>query len=497
MWLQTGCTFSLICATAFGESPHQTQTFSPIGGDDVLPYRIAVRPYDFGDDDLPTLHSFASATYDGKWVLLAGRTNGLHGFDQNPFNNFPAASQNRDVWVIDPLAKQSWRRSLTDAASGLTEDEISSITPTNNQFYQMEDRLYMSGGYGLDTNGSFTTFDTLTAIDLPPIIDWVQDGSGTAADHIRQVQHPALRVTGGAMYPLQNRMHLIFGQDFPEGYTAFGDGIYTEQVRSFDIIDDGQALSIDNLRQTIPQAEYRRRDLNVVPVIRPQADGSLSQELVALSGVFTVAQGAWTVPVEIDARGQPNMVDPDTVGAFKQGMNNYHSARIGLYSAATGMMHQLLFGGISLQSMGESSGQILTDDNLPFVNDITSIVSDAEGNYAQYHLGGFPELYDSGGGRLRFGTNAEFFPAEGIERYDNGVLSLDALAEETVIGYIFGGIASNAPHTRGVEGAVSVGSNRIFEVVLTNVPEPNGGAMVIWILVLWRFSLTGIKIGPR
>ena len=37
---------------------------------------------DFGNASLPTLQSFASGTYDGKWVLLAGRTNGLHGFGQ-------------------------------------------------------------------------------------------------------------------------------------------------------------------------------------------------------------------------------------------------------------------------------------------------------------------------------------------------------------------------------------------------------------------------------
>jgi hypothetical protein len=450
-----------------------------------LPYQVTVRPYEFGEDSLPTLHSFAAATHDGKWVLLAGRTNGLHGFDQNPFNNFPAASQNQDVWVIDPLAKHSWHRSLADASGGLTAEQLSSLTPTNNQFYQQGDRLYMSGGYGLSADGDFTTFDTLTAIELPGIIDWVQNGIGTAADHVRQIHHPQLQVTGGAMYALGARTQLVFGQDFSEGYTAFGDGIYTEQVRSFDIVDDGQILSIENMTQTDPVADYRRRDLNVAPVIRPQADGSLSEELVAYSGVFTVSQGAWTVPVEISGTGQTSMATPDAVETFKQGMNNYHSAKVGLYSEATGQMHQWLFGGISLQYLDETTGQITTDNAMPFVNDITSIVSDADGNYTQYHLGRFPGLLDASGNQLRFGANAEFFAAPGMDRYANGVLSLDALTEETVVGYIFGGIVANAPHTRGVENAVSVGSNLIFEVVVNNVPEPSGWSLAIGLLVCW------------
>ncbi len=373
----------------------------------------------------------------------------------------------------------------------MTEEQISSIATTNNQFYRQGDRLYVSGGYGLAANGDFTTFDTLTAIDLPGIMDWVQNGTGTAADHVRQMHDPALEVTGGAMYPLGDRTHIVFGQNFIGGYTAFGSGVYTEQVRSFDIVDDGQNLSIENVTMTIPDPDFRRRDLNVAPVIRPQTDGTLSAELVAYSGVFTKPQGAWTVPVEIDGSGQPSMAAPDAADTFKQGMNNYHSAKLGMYSEATGKMHQLLFGGISLQYLDEATGRIETDDAMPFANDITSIVSDADGNYAQYRLGSFPELLDGSGKRWRFGTNAEFFPAAGVEMYDNGVLNLDALAEETVVGYIFGGIAANAPHTRGGEDAVSVGSNLIFEVVVDYVPEPNSRVLAVWLL----FCLVGRR--PR
>ncbi len=304
-----------VCGGHVASAQHQTTELTPINLAGALPYRIELRPYDFGAAELPTLHSFAAAQHDGKWVLIAGRTNGLHAFDRfSPENNFPPQSQNRDVWVIDPVAKQTWRRSLDDPAAGLTELQANSLTPTNTQFYQDGDRLYMTGGYGvtaLNPGGTptFGTFDTLSAIDLPGIIGWAMGGAGTAASHVRQINDPLVKVTGGAMYQMGGRTHLVFGQDFNGAYTPQTNGAYTEQVRSFVIEDDGINLSIDDVTTTPPLEEYRRRDLNVFPVVKPGV-GQLGEGLVALSGVFTPANGAWTVPVEIDAAGQPTMADP-------------------------------------------------------------------------------------------------------------------------------------------------------------------------------------------
>jgi hypothetical protein len=56
----------------------------------------------------------------------------------------------------------------------------------------------------------------------------------------------------------------------------------------------------------------------------------------------------------------------------------------------------------------------------------------------------------------------------------------------TTLGYIFGGIFSNAPHTQGVPGAVSGASNNIFEVVYTPLPEP-GAASILLIALLARY----------
>jgi hypothetical protein len=492
---------------------NQTPDVTPIQLNSALPYQISVVPYDFGSEPIPTLHSYNAAHYDGKWVLFAGRTNGLHGFETPGGNNFLPEHQNRHVWVIDPVNKVSWSRELLpDASSGLTETEIRSLTPANTQFYQQGDRLYVTGGYGhqldLMTGPFNNTFNTLSAIELPGLVDWVVNGTGTAKDHIRQITGPAgntdvFTVTGGAMYEIDGRTHLIFGQRFTGNYTPGSNGTYTQQVRSFDIVDDGMSLSVADIVRTPGNPgdpNYRRRDLNVYPVLRPGSGGGLDEGIVVLSGVFTLTDGAWTVPVEVfpdpmDANMvNVTMDDPNAVNTFKQGFNGYHSAKFGLYSESREEMHELLFGGISLQYLDTNTQTVVTDDFLPFINDITSVVIDGDGNYSQHWIGEFPELFHVDdmmvSRRLRFGANAEFFLAEGIETYENGVIKLDALTQPTLLGYIYGGIQSNSPHTfdfttfTRVPGAVTSASNHIFAVYYTPVPEPSAAILAAACLTL-------------
>ena len=267
------------------------------------------------------------------------------------------------------VTHQSWSRSLEDVSSGLTAAEVAVLTPTNNQFSQIGDRLYMTGGYGVDEFGGPGTLATLSALDLPGIVDWVTTGSGQAADHIRQTSDPQFSVTGGAMYEMNGKLHQVFGQDFQGGYNPTKNGTYTKQVRSFEVVDDGTTLSFQNSSATPQVDAYRRRDLNIFPVVRPDGGGGTEEGLVVLSGVFTEDFGAWTVPVEIDENGIPSMADPNAPGTFKQGFNGYHSAKLGLYSETHGEMHELLFGGISLQFLNTGTGTVETDDALPFIND--------------------------------------------------------------------------------------------------------------------------------
>jgi hypothetical protein len=465
---------AIICIGLFGIATpgvaNQTPDTTPVTVGGALPYRVELRTVANPGYELPTLHSYIRGEYDGHWVLVAGRTNGLHGFVDDGLINFPPASQNRDVWVIDVENGESWRRSLTSAQTGLDAFTVDSLTSTNAQGTQIGDRLYMTGGYGFDaTNSTFRTFNRLTAFDLPELIDWAKGGPTQLSDAFRQVQHPAMQVTGGVMTHSAGRTHLVFGQNFNGPYDPILSGVYTEQIRSFTIQDDGTTLSISNVSSSEPLEEHHRRDLSVVPVIRRDGQGSFAKGWAALSGVFTPDDRAWTVPVEIAEDGTATMADPSAANTFKQGMNIYQTANLGMYSEAAGQMHTLLFGGITYQFYDREAGQFVNDVNFPFTNQVTAVVVDANGNYQQVLLDEeFPVIIDDAGKRMRFGTNGEFFPVSGLPTYDNGVLKLDELSGETRLGYIFGGLMADA----GNNGRTAA-SNFLFEVVLTPVPEPN------------------------
>ena len=458
------CASLVVCSVV--QAANQTATVTPVqnGG---LGFNVALTEYDMGQASVPTLHSFAAGEVGGKWVIIGGRTNGLHGFENIGVLNFPEASANREVWVIDPVSKQTWNRSIEGVGGGFTSSEVASLSTTNNQFEQVGDTLYMTGGYGVSTVGSLfdlKTFDVLSAVDLPGLADWVMTGTGTAKDHVRQINDPMFTVTGGAMYELGGQMQLVFGQDFDGVYTPSSNGNYTNQVRRFTIVDDGVNLDVASATATTPLAEYRRRDLNVFPVVGPDGVGGVEESIVALSGVFTPTFGAWTVPVEIGATGEPTMADPNDAGTFKQAMNGYHSAKLGLYSEAGEDMTEFLFGGITFAEYDAVNDALVTDRALPNTSQVSAVQIDETGTYSQHYMGDFPEVLDGLGNLVRFGSNAEFFLADGIETYANGVIKQDELEAGDLLGYIYGGIAANAPHVRQNPSGLSAATDRIWAV---------------------------------
>ena len=59
-------------------------------------------------------------------------------------------------------------------------------------------------------------------------------------------------------------------------------------------------------------------------------------------------------------------------------------------------------------------------------------------------------------------AEAIFFAASGVSQVTGGILELDALTTETMIGYVFGGIAADKPNF-----GQTVASPLIFEVTFT------------------------------
>jgi len=449
---------------------NQTAALSPVLPADAVPFGIQIQQATF---QLPSgLQSFVVGTHRGKWLLLAGRINGLHGFGGS--NDFPPNQQNTTVFVVDPDLQTVATRSLADAGSGLTQAQIDLLSVTAAQSCQSGRTLFIAGGYGIDTaSGVLNTKDALTAIDVPGLMHWVTrpfDGE-TAAQHLRQTFSPFVQVTGGFMTAVtRRRMLLGFGQNFTGG-NVFSDGTYSEQIRRFRVVGSGKrrlAVVPETTVPEVPDPSYRRRALNVVPII-----DNGRKRFVAFSGVFTPTNGIWTVPVEIDRHGVPTMADPAAPDTFKQAMNNYLSATLGLYSRKVRASYTVLLGGISYGFF--SSGVFQTDAQLPFINQITAIKRDRDGIFSQYLLDAeYPEIVSTGsnpGNPLLFGTSATFIPVRRLPKYSNGVVRLDALRRKSrLVGYVVGGIQSTLPNTNTTSDTAA--SPYIFTVTL--VPAPAG-----------------------
>ena len=459
--------FFLMASFLEASSPNQTNTTTPVKFSDSLSFEISVELANFS---LPNgLQSFVAGSHGDKWLFLAGRTNGLHDFS-NTTHNFPPRKQNTTVYVVDFNNHTVHSKSLRSDSSGLTGQQIDTLSVTAAQFKQVQGTLYVVGGYGVDSaTGGFSTKPTLTAIDVPGLMHWVEDADKgeTAAQYIRQISHPLLQVTGG--YLDQANPHtpflLIFGQNFPTFYLDSSNGFYTQQVRSFNLVDEGDHLAIIPNPSEEPLPAYRRRDLNVVPIIQKK-ENSYESSFVALSGVFTQKIGVWTVPVLIDAWGNSSMADPSKPSTFKQGMNNYSSATLQLFSKKANQMHMLILGGISFITYKD--GVFTKDTEFPFTNNITDVCIDSQGQFAQYLMDAeypvIPSTFANLGNPLLFGSTAQFIPLSRLLKFPNGVISLDDLEDNAVLGYVVGGIASTVPNTEGPSD--SIASSYIFQVKL-------------------------------
>ena len=459
--------FALETGTLFANTTaNQTDDLSPILPESGLPFRVVIEQANF---QLPVgIQGGVFALYKGLWVFIAGRTNGVHGFDLQ--GNFPPSEQNTAIYVVNPKTGTTYSRSLYDPSSGLSQRQIDILSVATPQSYQEGGTLYMTGGYGIDTQtGLYETKPFLTAINIPGIIKWVtQPGNDyqSVAQNISQLADPLFQITGGTMFKSGNLTLLMFGQNFQREYTGESNGIYSNQIRRFQIHSDHGRINVTPFASLPenPDPNYRRRDHNVLPVLFNQ-NNLLKYAFVAFSGVFTIDTGVWTVPVMIYENGSSVMADPSLPSTFKQAMNQYTCASVGLYSKKQKNMYNLFFGGISYGYY--ANGVFTTDAEIPFINQVTTIKMDNAGSFTQYLMNTeYPTIYSSTvnpGNQLLFGANAYFIPNT-ILSYPNGVISFDAIRKPTEIGYIVGGIASTQTFTNTI--ADSFGSPYVFKVTL-------------------------------
>ena len=106
----------------------------------ITPFQVVIEPLQIRG--LVGLQSFAFGQHDGKWLILGGRSDGLHR--RQPWATFNEAGQNNQLIVIDPIARKKWSAALTSLPLSVQEQ----LSSTNMEFHQEGNYLYITGGYG-------------------------------------------------------------------------------------------------------------------------------------------------------------------------------------------------------------------------------------------------------------------------------------------------------------------------------------------------------------
>lgn len=399
------------------------------------------------------VHSFAVGQYDGKWLIIGGRKDGLHR--RQPNSSFLAVDNNVNAYVIDPVSLQVWSASLANLPVALFEQ----VQSTNMEFAQRDTVLYFMGGYGRsNAQNDHVTHALLSAVNLPGAIAAVISG-GDLTLHFRYISDSRMAVTGGYLHLLNGTFYQVGGQYFEGRYNPMGPNNgpgfiqqYKEAIQKFNIVDNGSELVISDYSETVDAANLHRRDYNLVPQIFPNGAAGLT----AFSGVFQHTQDLpWLNTVDI-------LPDSYAVNnTFNQLLNQYHTAHLPVFDAIDNSMHTVFFGGMGQYYYDPQGGSIIDDPAVPFVKTISMVTRLGDGSMSETALDiAMPDYLGSG---------AEFIPLEDLPFVQSEILDLTELpvGQSTLVGHIFGGIQSSARNIFFInDGTQSHASNRLFKVFI-------------------------------
>lgn len=404
---------------------------------------------------LPALQSFAYATWQGKWLLVAGRKDGLHR--RQPWAAFDEAGQNKYIYVVDPVMKKVWKQSIENLPVPIKEQ----LQSTNLGFYQTANRLILTGGYGYSkTIDDHATFPYLTVIKVDELINAIVN-KNDVSNSIVHIRDERMAVTGGRLGMIGDTLVLAGGQRFDGMYNPMGPDHgpgftqeYTNEIRKFLVEYENDIPVIKDYSVIRDSINLHRRDYNLVPQV-------FTNDLFGYTMYSGVFQYKENLPYTnfVDIAGGTYKVN----NRFKQKFNHYHSAVLPMYEKATASMFSVFFGGIA-QYYPDNSGKIVNNTDVPFTKTISVITrynEKVEETYIPIQMPGY------------LGAAAEFIFMPDTKMYKEGIADFNAIQKnEILIGYIVGGInSSNKNIFWDNTGKESRANNKIIKVYLKKISK--------------------------
>lgn len=375
---------------------------------------------------MPALQSYAFATWRGKWLLVAGRKDGLHR--RQPWATFDEEGQNKHIYVVDPVKKQVWKQSLEELPASMAEQ----FQSTNMGFFQGGNKLILTGGYGYSkTADDHITFPYLTVIQVDELITAIVNKK-SIRNTVVQIRDERMAVTGGRLGKSGDTLLLAGGQRFGGRYNPHGPDHgpgftqeYTNEIRKFTIEYNKDTPVIKNYYAINDTINLHRRDYNLVPQVFKNGESGYTM----FSGVFQYKEDVpFTNLVDI-VEGSYKVNN-----RFKQKFSHYHSAVMPMYDKTTASMYTVFFGGIA-RYYPDKNGKTVDNKDVPFTKTISVVIrnNDKEKEiYLPLQMPGY------------LGAAAEFIFMPETNMFMEGIADAGSLKkEETLIGYIAGGINSS------------------------------------------------------
>ena len=391
---------------------------------------------------LPSLHSYAHAHWDNKWLILGGQTS----------EDWEFSHANLEIYVVDPIENQIWTM-----PSEYLYDQVKSIeqlTSCFSQFYQEGNQLYMLGGYGYSPEiEGYYAFPHLTILNVEEVISHIiAQEYKIAATYFTQIEDDQFSVMDGLLTKIENTFYLIGGIEF-YGFFDEEDPSYMKmprkEVLSFKLHKQkGNQYTIESIGNIDYTAEFEELFSTSVPqIFKNEKEG------------FSIISNE-----EVDGEEYTSWMDVFKVGYSKSWQRNkkmphYHSTIIPLYDKREKVMHTLFLNGCSDFSCSEDEvyGSLEKIDSL-------FIFSQSEKASIMKEKAIMP--YTS------YGKDAQFILNDNTPQYKNGVIKLHKLPKgKTHVGYIFGGSSTANPMINNDGSLIAISNSQLFKVSIIKQGE--------------------------
>lgn len=406
---------------------------------------------------LPAIRGPVFAVNAGKWLIVSGSKGNFHNFNTDFIT---------DMYVYNPGTGQVFTHSISTA--NFPAAVQAQLASADSEFLQDGDTLFIIGGFYTDDNINWVTLNTITAINVPGIMNAIINNVADLSSFVKvNTNIPQFRVTGGQLGKIGTDFYLAFGQECTGDYCSESQ-VYTNSIYRF---STDPALTSINIINTVTHGDsdgsgWRRRDYTLAPF----RIGN-SEHLFAMAGPFTPGQEAdvWTNGISFDANLQSN---DDFIN---QQANQYESPLLSMYSAKSKKTYFATFSGLSNLYWGLNG--LVYDNTTPYGNILDLIsLDEASGTVQEYaHLtplcSGKPLA-----SCLYMGLGADFFPM-GNYFDKRRVLLLDKLPQNksTLIGYVYAGLVSFEQNIFTTPSP-SKATNKVYAIYVT----PSGSGDVKW-----------------